>query len=165
MGYSVYYKPPKEEVDKLKNDCDVELVYSIDKCEIIKICMEPIENVFSFSRNINLYLKSIYKNAQAEAENLAYHQFQEDGEIWFTGWDKAQDSVWDNIDDLCRVNYDSLFIIALVKTPDYFENEENYYKKYNDICETINTFREECFDFAQHELMEKFKEYKDKNEE
>lgn len=161
MGYSVYYRPPKEMVDELKNNCDIENVFSIAKSELIKTCMEPIENVFQFQTIVNKFLMNIYNNSKAEAENLAYNQFQEDGEIGFFGWDKARESVWESIDELCKVNYENLFIIAMVKTPDYFENKDNYYEKYNDICVIIDEFRDSSFTYAQLELMEKFKDYKD----
>ena len=161
MGYSVYYKPPKEMVDELKSTAEVESIYSVIKSEIIKTCMENIENVFQFQTTIIRYLKNIYNISKTDAEMVAYNQFQEDGEIGFYGWDKARENTWSNIDELCTINYCELFVLAMVPTPNYFENKDNYYEKYNDICVIIDEFRESCFNFAQFELMDKFKEYKD----
>lgn len=161
MGYSVYYKPPKEMVDELKSSVDVESVYSVVESEIIKTCMENIENIFQFQTIINRCLKQIYNISKSEAEMAAYNQFQEDGEIGFYGWDKARENRWSNIDELCTVNYRELFILAVVPTPNYFEDKDNYYIKYNDICVIIDEFKDSCFNFAQFELMDRFKDYKD----
>lgn len=160
MGYSVYYKPPKEMVDELKSSADVESTYSLIKSEIIKTCMENIENIFQFQTIINRCLKNIYNISKTDAEMVAYSQFQEDGEIGFYGWDKARDSIWEDINELYKVNYNSLFIIAIVKTPDFFTEKDKYYEKYEEICEIIDGLYDSCFTYAQRELMEKFKEYK-----
>lgn len=161
MGYSVHYKPPKEKVDELKSHLDVEATYLIIKSEIIKTCMDNIENIFQFQTIINRCLKNIYNTSKTDAEIRAYNQFQEDGEISFFGWDKSGENAWSNIDDLCISNYYELFVLAMVPTPNYFEDKDNYYEKYQDICVIIDEFRESCFNLAQFELMEKFKEYKD----
>jgi len=161
MGYSVYYKPPKEMVDELKSSVNVESVYSLVKSEIIKTCMENIENVFQFQTIINRCLKQIYNISKSEAEMAAYNQFQEDGEIGFYGWDKAREKAWLNADDLCMTNYYELFSIAIVPTPNYFGDKDNYYEKYNDICVIIDELKASCFNLAQFELMDRFKDYKD----
>lgn len=164
MGYSVYYKPPKEEMDKIKNEIrtiDFEEMKLIAKSGLIKTCMDPVEDISRFKSVVYYFLSNLYNASSIEAKNLACTQFSEQGEISFHGWDKAQDNVWDSIDELYKVNYENLFIFAIVKTPDYFDDVENYYKKYNDISSCIEEFIESSFTFAQRELMEQFKDYKD----
>lgn len=96
--------------------------------------MDNIENIFQFQTIINRCLKNIYNISRTDAEITAYDQFQEDGEIGFYGWDKARENTWSNIDELCTINYYELFVIAIVPTPNYFEDKDSYYAKYNDIC-------------------------------
>lgn len=168
MSYYIYFNPPQEEIEKFKPLCkNTGTSFNsnrIDKIktEILCYCMmlHNNENISSIIDILEFNLRLLKGYAEEEKKHAIYDQFQEEKEIWFCGWQYSSDIEYTADDTLNNTLRTLLLYCKVVDTPDYFENNDNFFKKQNDISEEINSFIENIQECFIHEVIKKFEPYK-----
>lgn len=165
MSYYVTFKPPKEVVDKyqqapsstLKREWLLELiVYCLKKHE---------ENTLTKIGLLQSYLGCWYNDIEKTVKNTIYKDYTADTEITFYGWEFSHDA--SNIkEELIDTTLESLIILAdVIETPNYFETQQQFYDKLNDIKDKLTYFQEEAENIIKHDIMEDLNEYRIKDED
>lgn len=165
MSYSVTFKPPKEAVEKY----NIQPSFSAKtewKLEILAYCLKPHEEstsiIISFLKS---YLTCWYNDIVKTTKKDVYDEYVADNEITFYGYEFSRGA--SNVkDELIKNILEKLIILAdVISTPDYFESQEKFYDKLNDINEELTYFEEESIDIVKHEIMNDLSEYELKDED
>ena len=162
------YQPTEEAVKSLKDKYkSYNKAFSDYNTNLLVMCMMPQENRSNF--DFSQTLMGIRYNLMGIAEKIRYNaaqcvikEFEKDGKVTFSncGW---TDNTEEEISN--RAIKELVLIACVVKTPDYFENGNNFYDKRTAIEENVDLFVEEMEDLANKELMEYFAPYKVEEED
>lgn len=178
MSYYLNLHPTKEAIDKLKNSTWInkEAALSMQnesKRSILLTCLSDndINNHHKIGSFLTMSLKSITNTLKAEAIHNAIGRYNEEkGELWYCGWQYSQ---WEEnfnteegIEKYIQDTVEHLLILAIiVKTPDYFENSERFYDKWNEINEKIDGFIEVIYEQMNYWIINELKEFIEKDED
>jgi len=172
MGHQITFIPPKEVVDeKLKPlagrnsniESEIKTMVLSMAIKLMNKTEGPLETEI---RTIKFNFKWLYELVKQEMFQYAVARYESDKEIWYCGWNYSHDECEWNLDDLIENDTSRLMIIReLVRTPDWFEESEKFYEKWNEIEETINGFVELCEDIAIYEIMEILRPWQEKYDE
>lgn len=158
MSFYRVFKPTKEAMEeKLPRqwECD----YKDIQESLMANCMVATD-MLKARKEIDFSLNFIYKCIQSDVINDANKQFEEDGEISLCGWEYNKDYPSCSEEDLKEMTKRQLSILkAIVPTPDYFEEEEKFYKKIENISEIIEEFIDSAYCTARFEIIQKLRDY------
>lgn len=157
MSFYRVFKPTKEAMEKIPKQfvCD----YKDIKESLMANCMIPTD-MLKARKEIDFNLNYIYSCIQSEVIEDAHKQFEKDGEISYCGWEYNKDYPSISEEDLKELTKRQLSILkSIVRTPDYFEEEDKFYKKLNDITNIIEDFIDSCYSVARFEIIEKLKDF------
>lgn len=165
MSYSITFKPPKEVVDKYQQTPSF-ASHTEWALELLVYCLKNYEE--KVSSNIVLiksYLNSWYNDIEKTVKNTIYHDYTTDNEITFYGWEFSHGA--SNIkEELIDTTLEDLVILtAGVDTPNYFEAQQNFYDKLNDIKDKLTYFKEESENIIKHDIIEDLNKYEVKDED
>lgn len=169
MGYEIDFKPTKEFVEeklkkliqyKPKNN---ELPYI--KTDILIYCLGEADDTRRVMNRISFNLRYMYDLIRYDEIQYAINRFEENGTIWYCGWEYSKDDCdWD-LDELVERNTKTLTLLKqVVETPNYFDNGERFYDKINEIDEHLDGFEEICRDIAIYEIMNMMREFQEKDD-
>lgn len=170
MGYQVTFAPTEEKMNQYRphNEKCSESMVDNYKYELISLCMKNKDSsTYQTIKQIKYLLECIYKMVERDEKESAYFRWKEDEDhqLWYCGWEFAQDTSL-NKEDVINNTTEKLFILAnLVETPDYFEAQENFNTKYQDVSEDVNGFIECVSDIVIHDIINELDEFRLKNEE
>lgn len=169
MGYEIDFKPTKEFVEeklkklvqyKSKNN---ELPYI--KTDILIYCLGAADDTRRVMNHISFNLRYMYELVRYDEIQYAINRFEENGTIWYCGWEYSKDECdWD-LNELVERNTKTLTLLKqVVETPDYFDKCERFYDKMNEIDEHLDGFEEICRDIAIYEIMNMMREFQEKDD-
>ena len=165
MGYQITFKPPKEFVDtKLKSVANSGPVISDLKdirMELLLLCMKPADDsIYKTTTKLRYLLRSLYGTIRLNAFAEAVSRFEEEGYIWYCGWNFSRDECdWDLEETISNQMEDFIILKELVNTPDWFDDQEKFYEKLNTVKEDISGFEEICEEIAIYEVMDLLREF------
>lgn len=166
MSYYRIFNPPKETIDKIDEKAKKVKTYDYGdtKTEIKIYCLldhtnESISNVINhlryllFSLNYNISLLS-YKYAMERYKDDKNH------ELWFSGRDYANDEPSTTTEELNDdvINRLTAFCF-IIKTPNWFDDADNYYKKEEEIDSIIEYFIEVSETNGDYEIINLVKQW------
>lgn len=170
MGYQITFRPPKEFVDTQLKPKAGSSVMARDirdlKIEIMMYCMKPDEKAVSNDINrLSYMLRLMYNMIKNDTFAEAVRRFEEDGEIWYCGWNFSHEACeWDLEDSISMQVEDFIILKGLVSTPDWFDEHEKFYEKLNEVKSNISGFEEICEEIAIYEVMDMLREFDISNE-
>ena len=170
MGYQIVFVPPEEKMKDyetfIKSNFSELLQNQV--IELIHYCMkEHTDYVYIIINQIKTILKSIKIIVFNSEKKSAYERWKEDEnhELWYSGWEFSKPSVFE-LDKLINDTSETLLMYTdIIKTADWYSEEENFYKKWNAIKSEINGFIEIITELAIHEIIDDLKEFEKKYEE
>ncbi len=168
MGYQITFLPSEEKMNEYKPwDVNKPHVSQIanTKRNILSYCMKSHNNTYQIASEIEFNIKLLANQIKEEEKRNAYFRWKENekGELWYCGWQFATDATIDE-DDAIKNTVDQLFMFAdIIETPNYFEETDHFFKKYQDIEESIDDFVEVIENIAIHDIINDLKEYEEKD--
>ena len=160
MSYYKVFKPTKEAMEKYNVSCSEKLA-DVNKLKAVVYCMTAGEkdNVCNVYCELESALKGIDLCTKLDVYKRIYDQFNNEGNVWFCGWEYARESPYDKEEIIKRTIEELAYLKMVVKTPDYFDENEKFIKKKNDIEDILAGFvctMTECCNF---EIIEDLKPY------
>lgn len=164
MGFEIDFIPTKEFIDeklkplvKYKSDKN-DIPYL--KTDILVYCLGDYDETRKVMSRLKFNLKYLYEIIRLEVIQGAVERFEEEGQIWYCGWQYSRDECDWELDDLVGRTTKSLTILKQsVKTPDYFNENELFYDKINKIDGEVDEFEDSCRDIAIYEVMNMLREF------
>lgn len=166
MGYQITFRPPKEFVDtQLKSRAAAsDMTSELRNCklEAMLLCMKPSEKdkAYNYINRMSYLLRMIYNMVRSNKFQEAIDRFNEDGEIWYCGWNYSHDECdWELENVIANQIEDMMILKELVTTPDWFDASEKFYEKLNEVKSGITGFEEICEEIVIYEIMGMLREF------
>ena len=120
-------------------------------------------------KQLSYLLNCIYLSIEQDEKQYAYTRWKEDEkhELYYCGWEYSRPSDYEK-EDIVEQYIDQLLVFAdMVATPNFFENEENFYHKYKKVEELVDGFEELAQGILIHNIINDLEEFKvnDENDE
>lgn len=174
MGYEIRFVPSEEKMkeykpwneEKEKNKSFLEEY----KRDLVHYCMKEHEKAYfitQMSKDLGWKIRLIYSAVEDDEKKRLYYRWKEDEkhEVWYCGWEFSRDSCFEK-DDFIETKINDLLVFAdLIKTPDYFEDSEKFYKKLTDVREEVDAIVEIFEDIVIHNIIDDLKEFEEKDDE
>lgn len=172
MGYTAVYKPSQEWMDEhikpwnygKRNNNNDNFVEDL-KLQLSICCMKkPQDDAFgdyNVIKEIRGKLQMIENYTVDEVRNNLYARWErdEDKELYFCGWEWAKDEPDLSKEDHYKFTLERLVLLkTLVDTPDYFDESEKFYEKYNEVTGYVNDFAESIYKCIEWDYIFKMKE-------
>ena len=168
MGYEKSFVPTEEAMEELeKNVSRASDAFNSFKIELKTYCMldhtkETLSDVIS---KIRYYLFGLKYDVRSECYKIAVEQYKEHGEVWFCGWEYSHSEPDSDYDEVFDYVLEKLVTLScVVKTSDWFDESEKFYEKLHEINSAIEYFCDEMTTIINYEIMEKLKDYEEKDE-
>lgn len=176
MGWSVTFKPTEEAISKIKpwnygkTEYNNKSSEHIEDCklEILLYCMsehdrKEIVNVIS---DLRFKLRYLEMSLYDDYKKSIYEEWLRDGEITFYGWNFSHEEPDMDEKDIYDIYLGYLALKSIVvKTPNYFTKNEDFFTKSHDIKEDIEGFIESMNDVFAYRIMDMFKDFREKDDE
>ena len=170
MGYQVTFKPSAEKMEEYKpwtNKFGTNTYQSQTKktrAELIAYCMKRHDDK-TFTKiydDISFYLRMLKESERTDTRIDAYNRWNDDEnkELWYCGWQFSRPCEFDIDDVVDNAIEDLVMFTDIIQTPDYFENSEKFYDKYNEIVQKVDGFIELINEITIHEIIEDLDEFK-----
>lgn len=172
MGYSVTFKPTEEAISKIKpwnaDRKDDNMFFKNDllyesKMDILLYCLadHSSEGSYNLVRDLGFKLKYIMNLTYDETKEWCYRTWKNDGEITFYGWRYSKEECGIDEEWLYKNTIEKLLILSkIVKTPDYFDENERFFEKVQEICDEIDGYAECLNEINDFKIIELFREFK-----
>ena len=172
MSYSVTFKPTEEAINKIKpwnyekkkNSYNHEDYEEDCKMEIILYCMSDHDSkdASKVVSDLKFKLRYLESTLYDDYKKSIYEEWlRENGEITFYGWNFRNDEPDMEEKSLYEIYLRSLALKAfVVKTPDYFEEQEKFDTKAYDIKNDIEGFIDGMNEVFAYRIIDMFKEFK-----
>lgn len=129
-------------------------------------CMQNIENdeVVKKIQSIKYHLSDYMNMVKNDIlKSLKDRIDDNNGVICFCGWEYSSEDRMTSLtfDELLNIKYENLALLSVVvKTPDYFTDNEMFYEKVNAINEELNDIEEEIYNIISQDFVNTYrKEY------
>lgn len=164
MGYQRTFKPTEEAVKKLRDK--IIKINSIDdaKLELYLYCMKDHSD--DNMREVIFKIKSLLQEIKYYAVSNEYkyavdcYDTDSDKMIWWCGWQYSHSQSDDTYESVIRYCTDRLSEMAiLTKTPDWYDDNEKYCLKANEINEVIKYFEKTIQEVTAYEIFNELKEF------
>lgn len=165
MSYSITLKPPKEEVDKYQQTSSFtpKTEWSL---ELLVYCLKNHEeNTSTKIGLIKTYLSGWYNMLEKNIKNTVYNDYTTDNEITFYGWEFSRGASNVKEELITNTLEDLIILTDVIDTPDYFETQQKFYDKLNDIKDKLTYFEEEATNIIKHDIIDDLREYIVKDED
>lgn len=175
MSYSRRFKPPKEVIEKYKSKEEKgyltsELQSNAGMYDILSWCIKEVDDnptPFLFASRLHIELKSFAAKIKEGVKNSIYENWLFEGVVSFHGWEYSKEN-FDNEEEIINYYLEELFTVSfLVKTPNFFTDEDSFYAKKHKILELIENFKETITTLTNHQIIQELLPYeiKDNDEE
>lgn len=163
MGYEKYLKPTKEAIEELRKYATRtdENMSDESRLELCVYCMldhdnKSMRNVIS---EIERHLRYIEYAIRGEVYRDIANRCEKEGELFFCGWEYSRYEPDLEISEHRQMVLKTLSTLAVVvKTPDYFKDQDAFYDKMNDITSEIDAFCDTCVTGTDFEIIGKLAE-------
>ena len=169
MGYDVTLKPPKEEVEKLKEENKYILTsQSYDKSMYYELIInlynleyEKSTDLISFTfKPIYYYLLTmlshIYETQKKECLQNFCNEFEKDNEVTYCGWDKS------NCKETLKETTIEMYLDSLVKCV-YCTEYKNKNEKLESLESYLDDFIMDAYNNTIYSLINLFNNYKEES--
>lgn len=165
MSYYKTFKPTKEAMEKY-NVSNAMKFGHLNKLQTIVYCMTSDEKdaVYNVYFEFERLLKGLDASIKNDVYENVYKQFEQEGKVWFCGWQYSHDFDYDKEDGQKYAIEQLTALKMIVKTPDYFDENEKFTKKKNDIEDILIAFEEMATEYWQFEVIKDLEKYIDKFE-
>ena len=159
------YKPSKEAVEAFKNRYkSYNAGFSEHRNNLLIMCMLPQENKcqYDFSQTllgIRFNLMGIAEEIRAQLREAVLEEYKNEGKITFSTYYNG-DAESNEKEATNKAKTELSMLALVVKTPDYFGEDGNFYEKRQAIEENIDIFEEDMRDIARQEVMDYFKDFR-----
>ena len=168
MGYQISFTLTKDELDSkfvplYKDINKLNAALSEEKLSLMLYAMLPPKDMQEqgIVRDANFRARGYILLLEDLAKHRIYDDIAEKGEVEFYGWNCARPEGIDRNSIIESLTEDICTFKCLVPTPDYFEDNEKFCEKRNDIMERLD-LEEIIFDSIYSEFHEM---YYDKSDE
>lgn len=169
MGYETTFKL-KSELDSQFIGWMTEVKQSNNdeyKNVLIALCMRALDEpdmtaLHKIYREIEFSLRSLVNLYSQEWKYYLKNRLEKEGEIWFCGWDKARhgnSNVWEDEDSIINFFMKELFIKAVQPCKSAFENDTNFWNKYDQIRESLEELEDCVTDMWDHKFIDFYREH------
>ena len=164
MGYDITIIKPNEIDDRFVpqykhyDEKEVEAQINDIKYDIIKVCMEPPkENILVNNNDLRFRLKTYITLLGEYTRNRIASDIEKNGEVHFCGWHLVTHDEC-SLDSIIDYTLDNLIEYRmLVRTPDFFEERNNFYEKLNLIKEQLDLEETVC-DYISRDFVQTYKD-------
>ena len=165
MSYYKTFKPTKEAMEKY-NVSNTMRFGNFNKLQMIVYCMTSDEkdSVYNAYFEFERLLKGLDTSIKNDVYENVYKQFEQEGKVWFCGWQYSRECDYDKEEVIRRTMEQLTELKMIVKTPDYFDENEKFIQKKNDIEEILIGFEEVLTECWQFEVIKDLEQYIDKSE-
>lgn len=172
MSYYRTFIPTEEAVDSLRKcifkSCQHDL--SSLKTEIRAYCMtdHDIKDIKQVIEHIRYLLSSMKFDIKSDCYKYAVERYEEDEDktIWFCGWQYSHSDNDESEEDITSYVTDNLVNFAcVIKTPDWFDENEKFGEKLTEIDNMIEYFCDEISLCGDYEIIHKLKDFDITNKE
>ena len=169
MGYQITFKPTEEKMEEYNVFSQRTTVWNnldADYADLLYSVFFPGDSPKNFYLNLQVKISSIMRQELEDCKKFAYSQWKEEGEVYFCGWEFAEGHYSSTKESLLTLFLEEFYKLAyLVPTPDYFDDVEKWYKKYNEIYQQIRELKEESISLGNHIICEELAEFKLKGDD
>lgn len=164
MGYEKFLKLTKEAIEELRKYAtrSNENLSEESKQELCVYCMldHSKESIRTVMNDISRNLRYIEYAIRSEVYRDVVKRCEDDNnELVFCGWEYSRDEPDLEISEHMPSVLKTLAMLAIVvKTPDYFKDQELFYEKMNDITSEIEGFCDTCVTSTDFEIINKLAE-------
>lgn len=172
MGYDITILKPKEIDDRFVpqfnnyNEQQLEEQITDIKYDIIKMCMdEPKDTIVMKNSDLRFRIRMYVSMLGEHVRNRIANDLEKDGEVHFCGWHLVSNDDT-NLESVIEWTAENLIEYRmLVRTPDFFEERENFYTKLERIKEQLDLEETVC-DYVSRDFVNTYKgEYEKKWED
>jgi len=172
MSYYRTFMPTEEAVDELRKYIYKNRSYDLDsmKIELRTYCMSEhnIDDIHPIIEHIRFILNGMKFDIQSMCYKYAVETYEkdEDKTIWYCGWKYSHSECESDEESTTRHTIENLVNLAcIVKTPDWFDDNEKFYDKLKEIDEIIEYYVDDISYCCDYEVMDKLKEFDVTDEE
>lgn len=163
MGYEKFLKPTKEAIEELRRYAcrRDENLSEQSKLDLCLYCMldHSDKGTHTVISDIERLLRYIEYSIRGEVFRDTVKRCEKDDELVYCGWEYSRDEPDLDIDEHRQMTLKSLSTFAIVvKTPDYFKEQELFYDKMEDITSEIDAFCDTCVTCTDFEIIGKLAE-------
>ncbi len=163
MGYEKLLKVTKEAIEELRRYAcrRDENLSEQSKLDLCLYCMldHSDKSTHTIISDIERNLRYIEYSIRSEVFRDTVKRCEKEGELVYCGWDYSSDEPDYEISEHRQRVLKTLSTLALVvKTPDYFKEQELFYDKMEDITSEIDAFCDTCVTCTDFEIIGKLAE-------
>lgn len=163
MGYDLFLHP--ENLDDFKSSSKVSDRDIRDiKLEILLYCLKNTEDsdrnaIQKLGIHLDYFKYLLEDSVKKEKEK----EFEKNKELYFRGWQYSHESDF-NEDDLFKGTLEKLLVLKLaVPNADYYDEQEKFYEKWNEINRELDSFEELTYEIMNHKYIEKYGDNKEES--
>lgn len=166
MSYDRIFMPTEEAVDELRKNIHRNRSYDLDsmKIELRAYCMSEhnIDDIHPVIEHIRFILSGMKSGIRSIRYKYAVETYKtdEDKMIWYCGWKYSHSECESDEESTTRYAIENLVNLAcIVKTPDWFDDNEKFYDKLKEIDEIIEYYVDDISYCCDYEVIDKLKEF------
>lgn len=168
MSYYRIFNPTDKEIKEIEKVADSATAFTDSagtKTDLLVYCMQKHDdNPSSVRKSITWMLRLLVLEERRVAYRRALDSRDDDNTIVFGGRQYSEDDLFD--DDWLDNDIQFLTTMAcVVETPSWFDDNEKFYDKYNELEEQLNCIRERAADKAVFEMIEILKDCENPNDD
>lgn len=161
MSYYAGFAPEEELMEKY-NVSQSRLNLNELKMSLTAYCMINSEISSRVYNNISSYLSSIETVVSNQTKKRIYDNYKKEKEVWFCGLQYSKPSVIEPIDNF-QYTLNGLYkLVTMVPTPDWYDEEDKFNVKLEEIQNQIENFIEIVEENIEHEVIDYLTENKTK---
>ncbi len=172
MSYYRTFSPSEEAIDEIRKHVRRANSYDINHTEIelCTYCMadHDIADVNQVIDHIHFLLRSIAYDMNSVSYQYAVDRYEEDDDktVWFCGWKYAKDEPDTTTNEAIEYALSKLVNLScVVKTPDWFDDNEKYYDKQREIEDVIEYVKDIAVENGDFEIIGMLKEFELKEDQ
>lgn len=167
MGYQKTIKITEDKLSAkyLSSSAFTDKEVEVSKLELITYCMQDHTNetnrevIKKIQWLVGLHFEMLRQRCLSEIRE----RVKKDGEMWFSGWEFSHTSDFDFFETVKNTVEHLVKLTVCVKTPDYFDEDEKFHSKWNEISEEIDA-EEIIYDIVGHEFIEEYSGYNEEED-
>lgn len=172
MSYYRTFSPSEEKMEELRKIARKSLHNDLEdmKIELQMYCLlehnpNDISNVI---KHIRFTLNCMKWLIREECYGYAVNRYdtEEDKSVWYCGWKYSHGECEVEVDKVTNMVVENLVRLAVVvKSPDWFDDNEKFYEKIRSISDDLDYFHDEMSEYYDYEVMNELKEFEDKDDD
>lgn len=161
MSYQITFAPKEEDIKNWKKTGFDSFDNEIKIClmELVSICMNHAhKNVGELVNSLRMRLTYLASLINLNEKNSAYEQWKKEGKIWYCGRGIDYESSYTKEETIDHYIEELYMYAEIIPTRDWYENQENFDKKFQDVWRVVREFEDDMQAFSIKEIIDYLEE-------